>query len=148
MYPGGASHEVPQGLRGWGPRRAALGDPDYAKTANDEILLCIQIETQQAVDQIDEILSVPGIDAVMIGPNDLSLSLGVFTQWEAPAFKDAIAKIRDSCIRNGVAPGIVAVDDVEKRLEEGFRFFQVTQDTSLLSNCGTEVLRRCRALRA
>ena len=136
----------PEGLRGWGPRRAALGDPDYAKTANDEILLCVQIETQQAVDHIDEILSVPGVDAVMIGPNDLSLSLGVFTQWESPKFKDAIAKIRDSCIRNGVAPGIVAINDVEKRLEEGFRFFQVTQDTMLLSNYGAEVLRRCRAL--
>src|ERR1700722_19025388 len=84
----------PQGLRGWGPRRAAMDDPDYAKAANDEILVCVQIETQQAVDHIDEILSVPGIDAVMIGPNDLSLSLGVFTQWEDPKFKDAIARIR------------------------------------------------------
>ena len=89
---------------------------------------------------------VPGVDAVMIGPNDLSLSLGVFTQWDSPKFKDAIAKIRDSCIRNGVAPGIVAINDVEKRLEEGFRFFQVTQDTMLLSNYGAEVLGRCRAL--
>ena len=77
-----------------GPRRAAMDDPDYAKTANDEILVCVQIETQQAVDHIDEILSVPGVDAVMIGPNDLSLSLGVFTQWESPKFKDAIGKIR------------------------------------------------------
>ena len=103
--------------------------PTMQRPQTTRYSLCVQIETQQAVDHIDEILSVPGIDAVMIGPNDLSLSLGVFTQWESPKFKDAIGKIRDSCIRNGVAPGIVAMNDVEKRLEEGFRFFQVTQDT-------------------
>lgn len=136
----------PHGLRGYGPRRASLGDPDYLKTANDEILLTIQIETQDAIDHIDEILSVPGVDAVMIGPNDLSLSLGVFGQWENTVFKVAIEKIRDSCIRNHVFPGIAVRDDLQKRYSEGFRFFIVTTDVGLLTNGGTEMLKRCRAL--
>jgi 2-keto-3-deoxy-L-rhamnonate aldolase RhmA len=136
----------PEGLRGFGPRRASLGDPDYVKTANDELLLCVQIETEQAVNNIDEILSVEGIDATMIGPYDLSLSLGVFTEWENPKFKSAIQKILESCIRHKVAPGILAEDDLEKRVAEGFRFMFVTTDAALLSDGGSEVLKRCRAV--
>ena len=72
----------PEGLRGYGPRRAALFDPDYLKTANDEILVVAQIETQKAISNLDDILSVKGIDACYIGPfacpaaSDLILSSG------------------------------------------------------------------------
>ncbi len=66
----------PEGLRGCGPRRAALFDPDYCKTANDEVLIIVQIETREAVSNIDDILSVKGIDACYIGPFDLSQSFG------------------------------------------------------------------------
>ncbi len=68
----------PEGFRGCGPRRAALFDPDYAKTANDEILIIVQVETRQAVSNLDDILSVKGIDAYYIGPNDLSQSFGCY----------------------------------------------------------------------
>jgi len=64
----------PQGVRGFGPRRAGMLDPDYVKTANKELFLGVQIETQRAVDNIDEILSVEGVDAALVGPADLSLS--------------------------------------------------------------------------
>jgi 2-keto-3-deoxy-L-rhamnonate aldolase RhmA len=136
----------PQGFRGYGPRRASLGDPDYQKTANDEVMLVVQIETQNAIDHIDEILSVPGVDATMIGPYDLSLSLGVFRDWDNPKFKSAIQKIRESCTRNGVSPGILVQDDVEKRFAEGFRFFLVASDTALITSGGAEILKRCRAI--
>ena len=69
----------PEGLRGCGPRRAALFDPDYLKTANDEVLVVVQIETREAVRNIDDILSVKGIDACYIGPFDLSMSCLLYT---------------------------------------------------------------------
>ena len=73
----------PKGLRGWGPRRAGLFDPDYLQTANDEILVIVQIETKEAVSNVDDILSVEGIDACFIGPYDLSLSFGLSSpKWD------------------------------------------------------------------
>jgi len=68
----------PEGLRGCGPRRAAFFDPDYAKMADDEIFIVVQIETKKAVSNIDDILSVKGIDACYIGPFDLSQSFGCY----------------------------------------------------------------------
>ncbi len=62
----------PRGLRGYGPRRPSYMDPDYLKTADEEILVIIQIETGKAVKNIKEILSVEGVDALLIGPFDLS----------------------------------------------------------------------------
>jgi len=136
----------PDGLRGFGPRRASLGDPDYQKTANKELLLAVQIETQQAIDNLDEILSVEGIDATMIGPNDLSLSLGVFGQWDSPKFKTSIQKILDASIRHGVAPGLYEPNDVEKRYKQGFRFLYVANDTTLITTAGSDIIKRCRAI--
>jgi 2-keto-3-deoxy-L-rhamnonate aldolase RhmA len=66
----------PEGIRGWGPRRASLFDPDYRATANDEILISVQIETQKAVDNLEEITAVEGVDALFIGPYDLSNNMG------------------------------------------------------------------------
>jgi 2-keto-3-deoxy-L-rhamnonate aldolase RhmA len=68
-------------------------------------MVVLQIETKLAVDRRDELLSVPGIDAVLIGPVDLSLSLGVPGDFENPKMIQAMEQVRDSCIGHGVAPG-------------------------------------------
>src|SRR5260370_22451016 len=72
------SRHPPQGQRSNGPVRAAMygAASDYQKTANDEILVIPMIETRQAVENIDVILDVPGIDAIYVGPSDLAFSLG------------------------------------------------------------------------
>jgi 2-keto-3-deoxy-L-rhamnonate aldolase RhmA len=67
----------PEGLRGRGPRRASLFDPDYFPTANNEIMVVVQIETKEALNNLDDILSVNGVDACYIGPMDLSMSMGL-----------------------------------------------------------------------
>ena len=68
----------PRGIRGFGPYRGGMyGGPDYGAHADEEIACIIQIETIGAVERIDEILSVPGVDATLIGPADLAMSLGV-----------------------------------------------------------------------
>ncbi len=73
---------------------------------NENTMVVLQIESQLAVDRRDELLSVPGIDAVMIGPADLSVSLGVPGEFEHPMMVGAIELVRDSCVKHGVAPGI------------------------------------------
>ena len=71
------THYAPRGTRSFGPVRASLyGGADYAQHANDTIVTFAMIETAQALDNLDQILSVEGLDAIYIGPSDLSLSLG------------------------------------------------------------------------
>jgi len=101
----------PEGVRGYGLQPThvgyeAVGMPDIIAHANANTMVTLQIETKAAIERIDELLSVPRIDAVMIGPADLSISLGVAGQFEHPTLVAAIEKIRDACIRHGVAPGI------------------------------------------
>ena len=86
------------------------GAEDYFRNANDNVLVVLQIEHITGVENADAILSVPGVDACFIGPNDLAasmgLGLGVPLESDQPALVEAIAEIRNACVRNGVAPGI------------------------------------------
>lgn len=101
---------------------------EYYRHANDEVLLVLQIEHIDGVEHADEILSVPGVDACFIGPNDLAASmgigLGVPLESDNPRVVEAIAHVRDSCRKYKVAPGIHCsnADAVNRRIEEGFQF--------------------------
>jgi len=100
----------PVGVRGFGliPMHVdyeAVSIADIAAHMNQNIMVVLQIETQRAVEMRDELLSVPGIDAVMVGPVDLSISLGVPGDFQHPKMVEAMEKIRDSCLAHGVAPG-------------------------------------------
>ena len=100
----------PQGIRGFGltPLHVdfePVSIPQIAEHMNENIIVVLQIETLKAVEMRDELLSVPGIDAVMVGPVDLSISLGVPGDFQHPKMIDAMEKIRDSCLAHGVAPG-------------------------------------------
>ena len=134
----------PVGLRGFGPRRASLVDPDYMKTAQDEIILGVQIETKKAIDNLDEILSVKGIDAAVIGPADLSLSLGMLMQYDNPKFNAALDKVAAAATRHHVAAGFLAVDDVERRVKQGFNWLNVQADLSFLKTGGQTALDEAR----
>jgi 4-hydroxy-2-oxoheptanedioate aldolase len=122
----------PLGSRSVGGGRHALSwgtdAPSYYANANDEVLLVLQIEHIDGVNNADEILSVPGVDACFIGPNDLAasmgLGLGVPLESDHPELSAAIAHIREACVRNGVAPGVHCshADGVNQRIGEGFRF--------------------------
>jgi 2-keto-3-deoxy-L-rhamnonate aldolase RhmA len=101
----------PEGVRGYGLQPThvsyeAAGMPDIIAHSNANTMVVLQIETKTALERIEELLSVPKIDAVMIGPADLSISLGVAGQFEHPTLVAAIEKIRDACNRHGIAPGI------------------------------------------
>lgn len=125
----------PQGLRGFGPRRAGMFDPDYFTTANEEILVTVQIETEEALKNLDDIMAVPGIDACYIGPWDLSVSLGlgVPPKWDEPRYVAAFDRVLSVAERHGKPAGMFAnLENIEWALEKGFRFNTVDNDDIFL----------------
>src|SRR5205807_7502068 len=101
----------PAGVRGFGltPTHVdyeRITIPQIISHLNENILVALQIETKLAVERRDELLSVPGIDAVMIGPADLSISLGVPGEFDHPKMIQTIELVKESCLKHGVATGI------------------------------------------
>ncbi len=143
---------APQGMRGLQARNAhtdfARGRPDETLPAvNEETLILIQIESGRAVECIDELVSVPGIDAAFVGPNDLSQSLGVPGQVNHPLVKEAIHKVIAACQRHGVAPGLHCYD-VENAcywLGEGIRLMLYCNDVSFFVDTGAKAMSELNA---
>jgi 2-keto-3-deoxy-L-rhamnonate aldolase RhmA len=80
--------------------------PQAMEDVQNNTMLVIQVETLEAIESIDEIVSIPGVDAALIGPNDLSIALGVPGEVEHPRVQQAIQKTIHACLRAGVAPAI------------------------------------------
>jgi len=133
----------PEGVRGCGPRRTILLDPDYLKTVNDELLIIVQIETQEAVKNAEEIMSVDGIDAFFVGPFDLSSSMGLMGQIEHPKVKDAIERVFEAGKNAGIASGIWqgAGMSIRERLEEGWQMVALGMDINFLMDGARSILR-------
>lgn len=122
---------VPDGARSWGPVMAAMRHPDNRAWANEQVVAIPMIETVEAISNLDEILSVSGVDAIYVGPADLSISLGLGpgNNDGESLFDDALATIVSACRRNGVVPGIHATGALTpKRRDQGFRMITVTSD--------------------
>ena len=84
------------------------------------------IETQQAIDNIDEILSVPGIDVFLVGPSDLSIELGVPLDYDSDTYQNGLDKIVAGCKRHGVVPGMYFIPPTKSPnfyVDKGFKFF-------------------------
>ena len=122
---------APEGSRSFGPTVAAMRHDDYVAWAGTSVAAIPMIETTEALGNLDDIMSVPGVDAIYVGPADLSLSLGLKPRnndGEA-AFDDALTAILDACGRHGVVPGIHASGVLTgKRLDQGFRMITVAND--------------------
>jgi 4-hydroxy-2-oxoheptanedioate aldolase len=118
---------------------------DYYRRANDEVLVVVQAEHIDAVDQIDRILSVPGVDAVFVGPNDLLASMGKTPQMETddPQFVDALDKILRSAKSHGVAPGIHVADAqaAKRRMEQGWQFIAVSSELGFMNQAAGALLK-------
>jgi 4-hydroxy-2-oxoheptanedioate aldolase len=126
----------PRGNRSWGPYRAWLNrGGDYFRTANDWTIACPQIETKGALDQIDEILSLDGVDMVCFGPNDLSVALTGRLDIHAPEVKDAMTLVLSKCREMSVIALIFANDaDYAKPLvADGWDIVTVGTDASWFS---------------
>jgi 4-hydroxy-2-oxoheptanedioate aldolase len=141
---------APRGGRSFGPIRALLyGGADYADKANETIVRFAMIETAQALDNLDAILSVEGLDAIYIGPSDLSLSLGcrpVFDDVD-PKAAQAIDHILARAQAHGVQAGIHngAPEVALARVAKGFRFVTVGSDARLMAAGSHQVISKFRA---
>lgn len=143
-----ACRYAPAGSRSWGPTRIAGLYDEYGPEIANRAVACIpMVETAKAVDDIDAILSVPGIDAIYIGPADLSISLGMPPRADNDGdFAEAIDTILAACARHDVVPGIHANPALyAKRVEQGFRMITVCNDTQALSWGATRMLTDARS---
>jgi 4-hydroxy-2-oxoheptanedioate aldolase len=144
------THYAPRGTRSFGPVRALLyGGADYPEHANDTIVVFAMIETKQALDNLDDILSVKGLDAVYIGPSDLSLALGctpTLDDVDKPVV-EAIDHILARAKAHGVVAGIHngAPEAALKRIEQGFQFVTISSDARLMAAGAQQVIARMGA---
>lgn len=139
----------PEGRRSVGITRAhGYGSTfdEYVQTINDRLLIVLQVEHRDGVDRIDEIVQVPGIGAILIGPFDLSGSLGLLGQTTHPEVEARIKKVRAVCENAGVPLGIFAVDAATARryIDAGFRLILLAADTTFMWRQATASLRESR----
>lgn len=144
------THYAPQGTRSFGPIRALLhSGADYPKHANHTIVTFAMIETAQALDNLDDILSVEGLDAVYIGPSDLSLSLGCTPTFDDldPKAAQAVEHILARAKAHGVVAGIHngTPESALTRISKGFQFVTVSSDARLMAAGAQAVMAKMRA---
>ena len=128
----------PEGIRGlatctpateFGKKRDS-----YLRDANDNLLLIVQIETCQALDNVDEIAAVDGVDVLFVGPSDLSLNLGTYAHIDDLDLSKSMEKVRQACAKHGKAAGILlkTAQQIEEAIEHGFSFIGFGSDTELI----------------
>lgn len=131
-----ACRYFPAGSRSFGPTRAAYyAGADYFADANNQVACIPMIETKQAVERLDDILAVPGIDAVYVGPADLSITLGLPPGMNnGGAFEEARLRIAGRCAALGVTAGIHANASLaEKHASAGYRMITVSGDAGSIA---------------
>lgn len=144
------THYAPRGVRSFGPIRALLySGADYVQNANDSIVTFAMIETAKALDNLDDILSVEGLDAIYIGPSDLSLSLGCTPTFDDvdPKAAEAIDYILARAKAHGVVAGIhnASPEAALKRIAKGFQFVTISADSRLMAAGAQAVMAKMRA---
>jgi 4-hydroxy-2-oxoheptanedioate aldolase len=134
---------APRGMRGLAGSRASewgLREPigEYVQRANRETLVVIQVETQDAVDAIDDYLAIEGVDVLFLGPTDLSQSLGHPGDLRHPAVLAALDRVADAVVGSGKILGIYAgsVDMTTEWLERGARYFTTSLEPFLRDGMG------------
>ncbi len=120
----------------------ADGHANYFKGCNDETLLIAQIESRQAIGNMDKIAGVDGIDVCMMGTMDLSLDMGFPGQGGHPEVKNAIQKVVDACKKANIASGthIAGIDTIRYWMEQGMRMITCSYESNFIIDRGTEVL--------
>lgn len=146
----GACRYAPAGYRSFGPVRASwYGGADYFAKADQTIVTLAMIETRQAVENLDAILGVPGLDGIYVGPNDLAISLG-----RAPAgvptdalVVDTIGRILHAARRHGIRAGIHCGSTGMARhmVQQGFQFVTLMHDNAFLAAGAAAAVTEMRA---
>jgi 2-keto-3-deoxy-L-rhamnonate aldolase RhmA len=127
----------PDGVRGAAAAAASRYGTDlssYLRRANSETLVGVQIETREALDNLEAIATVEGVDVLFVGPQDLTLSLGLGDARGHPKVREAMRRVVDACDRHDRVPGTLAATTAEKTamVELGFRFVALASDVRFL----------------
>jgi 2-keto-3-deoxy-L-rhamnonate aldolase RhmA len=141
----------PQGNRGVALRRAhsryqRVNPSEYLKKANEETFIAVQAETPESIDNLEAIASVPGIDAVFVGPFDLSVALGIPGQVNHPREVENIDRILEVCSRHNLFTGIQLFEasEIKRWVEKGMRFVSYSSDVGLLADAAGSALAEIR----
>lgn len=147
----GACRYPPLGYRSLGPTRARVyAGADYAQHANEEIVTMAMVETREALDHLDAIVSTPGLDAIMVGTGDLRFSLGGAIGFDSddPAMDAALDQVVAACDKAGIVPGLFTASPqyAQQMVARGFRFVTVKTDSMILSEFAGQIVAQTRAL--
>jgi 2-dehydro-3-deoxyglucarate aldolase/4-hydroxy-2-oxoheptanedioate aldolase len=141
----------PEGVRGFGPRRPSaygrLGGPEFCQRMNDSVLVILQIEHIDAVNAIENMVAVPGVSSVVLGPNDLSGSMGLLGQPRHPDVLAAIGKVIDACRKAGMPVGMGIGNDpavINEWIAKGVEWVAMGNEYSLLITALDQVSRQVR----
>lgn len=146
-----AAKYPPLGMRGAGAgpfccHGITLGD-DF-KTANDDTLVMVMVETREAVENIDEIMSVEGVDGMFLGPFDLSASYGVAGQIGHPIIVEAMDKARAACKKYNKAAGMHIIPNdravIETAIKKGFTFLALSYDANFIYQSSVSMIKTAR----
>jgi 4-hydroxy-2-oxoheptanedioate aldolase len=140
-----AARYPPRGRRSAGALGARFHGPDYLDWFDDELFLAVQIEAAAALERVEEIMAVDGIDGCWIGPADLRITMGVDidTQEGAAAHEAAILKVLEACRSTGKIPGIATGEDVQRRIDQGFLYVMAGGDYPFILRGAEEFLAIC-----
>jgi 4-hydroxy-2-oxoheptanedioate aldolase len=146
-YPPGGSRGVAKMVRAAGYGKWAT---DYISNADDNIVGVLQIETKYALDNLDEIAAIDGVDVLFIGPSDLSMSLGIFGEFANPIFKAAVKSIVAAAQKAGKATGILIFnpDDYRMYHDMGIRFIACGSDGAFVTEGARITVEKLNAFRA
>ncbi|GAB7021381.1 HpcH/HpaI aldolase family protein [Halostagnicola bangensis] len=140
-------HYPPEGVRGIASGRAAeygMDFVEYVTDANGSIVTVAQIESEAGLENAEEIAAVDGIDALFVGPADLSGALGVFAQWDARELQEAMDRVLRAGATHETPVGTLTVspEQIDDRVEAGFDFLIVGKDTAYLANSSRDAKER------
>jgi 2-dehydro-3-deoxyglucarate aldolase len=138
----------PRGVRGFGYSRANMHGKDfnsYIASSNEEIAMIMQIEHRDAVDHVEEILQVPDVDGLFIGPLDLSGSLGITGKMDHPDMVSALQRFRTACQKHKASAGIHIVrpseTNIQAAIEQGYTLIALGLDNVFLQEGAANCLR-------
>jgi 4-hydroxy-2-oxoheptanedioate aldolase len=139
----------PTGTRSYGPTRAALRIKASPQDTNEQIACILMIETADGLANATDICATPGVDALYIGPSDLSIALGGSTPqhgWQLPVYRDALTAIRTAAHNAGKSCGLHVADGASaaRALNDGFDFVSISNDLNHILTFSRGELERAR----
>jgi 4-hydroxy-2-oxoheptanedioate aldolase len=137
----------PEGIRGAGSARASaygMKMGEYLRSANDEVLVAVQIETVEALSNADKSVSTEGVDIGFVGPSDLTMSLGLIDDRSNPKVIESMSRVVKICKEYGKAAGTMAinVEEARKWIDLGFTFVSLASDAKMLVSGAKTFLNR------